>query len=827
MEIENLYIYIRHHEIYEKYNVVKLGITTNIAERDMVYATGEIKRGKYELVTRIIKFNNRTCNKKDLLLLEKIIQYNFTKYNFVIDGGKEFYKADIITLILPFLDKLNIIYSILTTNEIDRLMKIYKLKTIKQKSTGITNTLQKWIDRLQKHKKTITIYEDTNNNHNNNDNNNIIINPKPYQSETLEKIKDYYNQYDIGRIIWACGLGKTFLALYTVKLLKCKKILFGVPSIYLQKQLNKEIKKLFPDSKILNIGGNNTNDLITIQKFIKEYEKETKFIITTYSSSYILTGLDNNYIFDLKIADECHHLVCLDSNITSFKSYIRFHHILSTKTLFMTATAKIIYFPKYLHKTLNYLSNDDYDNNSIYSMDDEMKFGKIIDTKSIKWAIDEGKITDYKVLVLYNTITEIREIIRKFKINTHINTLINTSGNINNIENNDKLMELFVSAYMTLKSMKKYSDLTHILIYTNTTQNSDLIYEFIKLIITSGMIAFNTDELYYKSLHSNTDSGNINLDNEIKKLQKARYGIISCVYIFGEGFDCSILNGATFAENMNSPIRLTQCAMRPNRLNKELPQKIAYIIIPYLDMEECGIYNNSFTKCFNILDQLRNNDENIEHKLTVGSIQNQAINYNTNQSISINSNNSISINSNNSISINSNNSISINTYCNSENVSGDCKYWMLNIIENNDELEKLKIRLKYSWALRSKQSPEKDEYDFIKLLNKELKINNRNDYFNDDIKIKHKHWIPNPETYFTKYNIWINWYDFLNIDTSLYCKTITEWRLFIQKNNIIITSLDDYKEKSKKYCELPDNPSDFYKNFRDIFTELGIRKIRR
>ena len=96
-------------------------------------------------------------------------------------------------------------------------------------------------------------------------------------------------------------------------------------------------------------------------------------------------------------------------------------------------------------------------------MDDECQFGKTIDTKPIKWAIDNRKITDFKVYVLYNTISEMRAIARQ------------SMGK----EIDDKNMELFTSAFMTLKSLERHPELTHILIYTNTTENSDLVAKYL------------------------------------------------------------------------------------------------------------------------------------------------------------------------------------------------------------------------------------------------------------------------------------------------------------------------------------------------------------
>ena len=154
MAIDNIskdyFIYIRTHEAYDIYNAIKLGITTYIAERDSTYATGEIKRGKFILVIRVSTFSNEVINYSRLKLLEKLIQDNFRGYHILADGGKEFFKKDIISLILPFLDSLDIVYNILADDELSRLIKLYKLKQIIiQHSKKITNTLKKWLARIK------------------------------------------------------------------------------------------------------------------------------------------------------------------------------------------------------------------------------------------------------------------------------------------------------------------------------------------------------------------------------------------------------------------------------------------------------------------------------------------------------------------------------------------------------------------------------------------------------------------------------------------------------------------------------------------------------
>ena len=559
-------------------------------------------------------------------------------------------------------------------------------------------------------------------------------------------------------MIWSCGLGKSLLSIFIVKKLNYKLVVIGVPSINLQKQMKEEIYKIFPKyENILYIGGinddniNSTTDIKEINKFIKNYTNECKFLITTYSSCYLLTYINK---IDFKIGDEAHHLVNFEANISE-KAYHTFHKIKSKKTLFMTATEKII-----------------ENKQKIYSMDDETIFGKYIDYKSVSWAIEKRKITDYNLLILKNTEKEINDIIKNV---------------ITNTENNDYIenKELFLSAYMALKSIEQYNDLKHILIYTNTTQASDLIKKYIDFILEANIINININNYYNKSLHS----GNINnIKEEIINFKKASWGIISSVYIFGEGFDCPKLYGVVFAENMESEIRIVQCVLRPNRLDRENPNKKAYVIIPYIDTDNFMIDNNSYEKCRKIITKIRNVDENIEYKISVRTI------HTSNKKIS------------NKTNIYENN---------------DDLYY----IDNAEELNKIILRLRYSKALDSNFSEEQDEFNYVRQLNKELNIISKEQYVLEDTKLKHTNYIEKPDEYFKSKGVWSDWYDFLGIDTKKFIQTKNEWINFCKENNV--SSFADYKILCDMYEKLPLVPCDFYKDFSSISKELNINKTRR
>ncbi len=73
------------------------------------------------------------------------------------------------------------------------------------------------------------------------------------------------------------------------------------------------------------------------------------------------------------------------------------------------------------------------------------------------------------------------------------------------------------------------------------------------------------------------------------------------MYIFGEGFDLPKLNGVCVGSNMRSKIRIVQYLLRPNRLAKANPNKIANIIVPYIDSKNWNNDTSSYNKVKNII----------------------------------------------------------------------------------------------------------------------------------------------------------------------------------------------------------------------------------
>ena len=699
-------IYLRDNAWYKMENVIKMGIASFAKDRSNTYITGEVERGEYVCVIEIPLDKMR--------VIDKCLKNYFKEYNIYKGGGTEFYSRTIIELLEPYLKSLNIDYKVLTPEEINSMNRCERIRNIPNvdRVKAFFNKLKK--KDFQKYKGRISNIE-----------------PNNHQQYVLDNIVSFYLSNNIGKIIWACGLGKALLSILIVKKMRFNSVIIGVPSINLQKQIKKEILKVFSDeNNILFVGGDGTTNKKDIIRFLASYG--VKFIVTTYHSCECL--LDVNV--DFKAGDEAHHLVGPEKD-TGFRS---FHKIPSTKTLFMTATEKTI----------------DKQEKEIYSMDDESKFGKVIDSKSVHWAIENKKITDYNILVLKNTDEEVDQIIRSLRLN---------------IRNR----ELFISCYMTLKSFEKYTDLTHVLLYTNSTADADLCKEYIDKLLLK--LSF-SKEIYNNSLHSKNCN---DLEAEVQKFKNSPRGIIPCVYIFGEGFDLPKLNGVCIAGNMESQTRIAQYLLRPNRLERENPNKIAYVIIPCIDSDDWVAENNSYEKLKNIISQMRNVDESIEQKIFVSVGKKRGT-----------------------------------------KKRPDSIYDFV-FEDNGDELEKLKLRLRYSKTLGSKFTEEKDEYNYVRSINAGLNIQSKTEY--GERKDMHVNFIDNAEEYFKSKGVWDNWYDFIGVDTKKFIQSKEEWINFCKEKGI--RSLCGYYMLCDEYDSLPKDPGDFYKEFTNIPSEIGFSYRRR
>ena len=554
MNQTNGYIYLRNHPSYDVYDAYKLGKTINIPERDTQYVTGEIKRGDFEAVFKVPI--------EKMGIVEGFLQYEFRELNVYYGAGTEFYNKKIFTLIEPCLIRLGIKYRKLSKQEISDLVRRNRVrKTIKK--INIQSLIH--ILKSERTNKQIVSYT-----------------PRNEQTIIIDKSVIHFQQYDKGMLVLMCGVGKTLISLWVTQELNSNTILIGVPNTLLLKQWKKVICDLLDVTPFIVSGGVDTQG---IMRYLENNQKKC-IIITTYSSAHKVYDATNNlnFIFDMKINDECHHLTSKNIN-TEGKTFVNMLKIKSKKQLSLTATLKILENKENQRNEDITVSNDSLDH-----------FGEIIHRNGLLWAINKNIICDYVIQTIITNEEQLEQQLSRFNI----------------VEENDK--RLFLSAFASLKSIFDGHS-HHLLIYSNNKDNSLKLIQYIKMLLNDNY--FDIPDLYCSNYHGEMEIKD--QEKIINNFEKAKFGIITCVFCLGEGWDFPLLDGVVFAENMTSNIRIVQSALRASRKNKKETDKKTKIILPILNRDNWleNDENTDLKKVRYVIYQMGLEDETIIQKIKV------------------------------------------------------------------------------------------------------------------------------------------------------------------------------------------------------------------
>ena len=242
--------------------------------------------------------------------------------------------------------------------------------------------------------------------------------PRPHQEEAIKDVLNGFKTHNRGKLIMACGTGKTFTSLRLVeKLLNSKgNVLFFVPSIALvnqtltewSAQAQEEFNALVvcSDTKVgkgddlVDLKVPSTTDIERLKKwveFTKNNKREMNFVFSTYQSIEMVHQMQEatGIYFDIIICDEAHRttgVTLANEDESSFKKVHDNNYIQADKRLYMTAT------PRIFGDTVKGKANEA--NAELTSMDDESIYGPEFHNLTFSEAVKQGLLTDYKVLVL-------------------------------------------------------------------------------------------------------------------------------------------------------------------------------------------------------------------------------------------------------------------------------------------------------------------------------------------------------------------------------------------------------------------------------------------
>ncbi|WP_140722629.1 DEAD/DEAH box helicase [Pseudomonas sp. Hp2] len=246
--------------------------------------------------------------------------------------------------------------------------------------------------------------------------------PFKHQQAALKAVAEGFKSHERGKLIMACGTGKTFTSLKIVEQETPSDglVLFLVPSISLLSQTLKEwtaqatdeirafavcsdtkVGKHSEDIAVHDLAFPATTDAKRLGQVMAARPKgDTRrtVIFSTYQSIEVISQAQKKHgvgEFDLIVCDEAHRTTGVTLSGEDESAFVRVHKsdfLVAKRRLYMTATPKI-----YADESK---TKADEAGAEIASMDDETKFGPEFHRLGFGEAVSQGLLADYKVMVL-------------------------------------------------------------------------------------------------------------------------------------------------------------------------------------------------------------------------------------------------------------------------------------------------------------------------------------------------------------------------------------------------------------------------------------------
>lgn len=493
--------------------------------------------------------------------------------------------------------------------------------------------------------------------------------PRSHQTEAINATKEYFSdpKNARGKLIMACGTGKTYTSLKIMEALEPKITLFLAPSIALLSQTFREYAQekndpfyasiVCSDDKVGQSKNEDNDDIkfselpikpsTRLEDILSIYEKAQKenkhfIIFSTYQSALRIkeaqeAGLNE---IDLIICDEAHRTVgaMYSSNERDDKNAFTLCHsdknIKAKKRLYMTATPKV-----YSESSKAKAKEKD---NVIYSMDDEEIFGEEIYTLNFSKAIALDLLTDYKVIILAvrkenlsgvtnsvnKRISQLKakgtKLDKKLINNEFVCKIIGThkglaKQNLIALDEENKEDNNLQNQYDTAPSQRAIN-------FCKSIQTSKDITDFSKTI--TECYDEELKKKSFKNLEIKIDhiDGTMNCKDRLEKLEELNQfqpntcKVLSNARCLSEGVDVPALDSIVFFDGKSAMVDIIQAVGRVMRKAKR--KKRGYIILP-IALEESeienldeAVNNTNFKNIWKVIKALRSHDPSLVDEAT-------------------------------------------------------------------------------------------------------------------------------------------------------------------------------------------------------------------
>lgn len=472
--------------------------------------------------------------------------------------------------------------------------------------------------------------------------------PRDHQNKAISNVNEHFKNNDRGKLIMACGCGKTYTSLKIAEKETNNKglVLFLVPSIALLGQTLREWcaeaeKPIYPicicsDPAITKKTDNDDMSVVdlalpastNVPNIIRQYELAKQqhtdgmiVVFSTYQSIDVISqaqeGINkrekDSCIFDLVICDEAHRttgVILRDKEEEA--AFTKVHNndcIVAKKRMYMTATPRL-YTDASKQKAQ---ANDAI----LCSMDDESIYGQEMYRIGFGEAVSKNLLADYKVLILT---------LKEEQIPTALQNVISDKTNEINTDDISKLIGCINAlSKRVLSTDEAFNDdkspMTKAVAFCQNIKVSQKI---------SGMFN-NHKDAYYDSLtqeersqlvgveakHIDGTMGASQRDELLSWLKNTpkdsnECHILTNVKCLSEGVDVPSLDAVMFLSAKNSQVDVVQSVGRVMRTAPN--KKYGYIIIPIVvpagvKPEEALDDNERYKVVWTVLNALRAHDD--------------------------------------------------------------------------------------------------------------------------------------------------------------------------------------------------------------------------
>ncbi len=488
--------------------------------------------------------------------------------------------------------------------------------------------------------------------------------PMEHQLRAISAAVNHYKENDRGKLIMACGTGKTYTSLQIAETMLESKglVLFLVPSISLlgqalnawygdaketikavcicsdnkaQKKITKESDDVSDSSVDLALPSSTNAKSISRQLISYKNHNGLVVVFSTYQSIDAVSDAQKEVLkstngiygdFDLIICDEAHRTTGIKLSDADESNFTKVHsndNVRGKKRLYMTAT------PRLYGESARVKASEK--NCILCSMDDETIYGKEFFRVNFSYAVNHGLLTDYKVLVLTVNEDDVPDTIKADVKNKDIKELNfdETSkliGVINGLskevrgdegktwEIDPQIMHRAVAFCSAIGSEDK----------AGTSKN--IAYTLPRL-CNKYIESLGEEEkkrvVHIKTKHIDGSQNALERNQSLAWLKEESQDEQECkvltnVRCLSEGIDVPALDAVLFLSSRNSQVDIVQSVgriMRNFRKGQPGEKKYGYIIIPIVvpmdvSPEDALSKNKYFDVVWSILNALRSHDDN-------------------------------------------------------------------------------------------------------------------------------------------------------------------------------------------------------------------------